>query len=132
MKIKNIFLTTVSKQQAKDTGMAVVLILLLIGVIQQDLLTIKIAIIALIFAMATPLVYKYVTPIWLGLSHLLGNVMSKILLTVIFCLIVFPVGFVRRLFGYDTLKLNEFKNGTESVMQIRDITFKKNDMYKPF
>ena len=132
MKIINVFSTTISKEQAKDTGMAVVLILLLIGVIHQDLVTIKIAIIALILAMATPLVYKYVAIVWLGLSHLLGSIVSKILLTLIFFFIVFPVGFIRKLLGYDTLKLKEFKKGTESVMQIRDITFTKNDIDKPY
>jgi hypothetical protein len=132
MKIKNIFSSQISKDQAKDTGMAIVLILLLIGVIQKDLLTIKIAIVALIFTMATPLIFKYVTPVWLSLSYLLGTIISKLLLAFIFYLIVFPVGFVRRLLGYDTLKLNKFKKGTESVMQVRNKTFTKNDIDKPF
>ena len=130
--MKNIFSTNISKEQAKDTGMAVVLIFLLIGVFRQDFDFIKIAIIALIFTMTIPLIYKYLAVIWLGLSHLLGIVISKIVLSLIFFLVVTPVALIRRLMGYDTLKLKQFKNGSGSVMHTRDITFTKNDIDKPF
>ena len=132
MKIKANFSTKISKQQARDTGMAIVLVLLLIGLFSEDLFPVKIAIVALIITMTIPLLYKYIAVIWFGLSHLLGTVVSKILLTIIFFLVVVPVGLIRRLFGYDTLKLKEFKKGTESVMQVRNILFSKNDIDKPF
>ena len=130
--MKNIFSTTISKQQAKDTGMAVVLILLLITVIRQDSGTLKLAIIALILAMTVPIVYKYPALIWLGLSQIFGTAVSRILLTLIFFMFVVPVGFFRRLLGYDSLKLRKFKRGTESVMQVREITFSKDDIERPF
>jgi uncharacterized membrane protein (UPF0182 family) len=132
MKIKDIFPTDISKHQAKDTGMAVVLILLLIGVIRQEFTIIKIAIFTLLLTMAFPLIYKYVAVLWLGTANFLGTIVSKIILSLIFFIVVLPVGFIRRLFGYDTLKLKEFKNGTDSVMQIRKITFTTDDINKPF
>ena len=130
--MKNIFSTTISKQQAKDTGMAIVLILLLITVIRQDPVTLKLAIIALILAMTVPLIYKYPALIWRGLSQLLGTIVSKILLTLIFFTFVVPVGFIRRLLGFDSLKLGKFKKGTDSVMHVREITFSKDDIERPF
>ena len=130
--MKNIFSTAITKNQARDTGMAVVLILLIVAVFSLEFIYVKIAILALILTMTIPLIYKYIAVIWFGLSHLLGTFVSKILLTVVFFLVVAPVGLIRRLLGYDSLKLKEFKKGTESVMQVRNITFTKNDIDKPF
>jgi len=130
--MKNIFSTAITKNQTRDTGMAVVLILLLVTVFSLEFIYAKIAILALILTMTIPLVYKYIAVIWFGLSHLLGTFVSKILLTVVFFLVVAPVGLIRKLFGYDSLKLKEFKKGTGSVMQVRNITFTKNDIDKPF
>jgi hypothetical protein len=132
MKMKNIFSTAISKNQARDTGMAIVLLLLLVAVFSLQFIYVKIAIIALIVTMTIPLVYKYIAVIWFGLSHLMGTFVSKILLSLVFFLVLTPVGLIRRLLGYDSLKLKEFKKGTESVMQVRDITFTINDIDKPF
>jgi hypothetical protein len=130
--MKKILSTDISKDQSRDTGMAVVLIFLLFGLFTHDFAFITIAIIALIFTMAFPLIFKYIAVIWLGFSHLLGTVVSKIVLTVIFFLVVMPVGMIRQIFGYDTLKLRQFKKGTDSVMIVRNTTFSSNDIEKPF
>ena len=131
--MKNSYLPSkISKEQAKDTGMAMVLILLLFGVILQNYIYVKLGILCLLIAMAVPLLFKYVAIFWFGLSHLLGTFSSKILLSIIFFLIVSPVGLIRRLLGYDTLKLRQFKAGTESVMVLRNHTFEKEDINKPY
>jgi len=128
----NFFPSEISKDQAKDTGMAVVLILLLIGVFLQNYIYVKIGILCLIITMAVPLFYKYLAFFWLGLSHFIGTFASKILLSAIFFLIVSPIGLIRRLLGYDSLKLRQFKAGTESVMVLRNHTFVKEDINKPY
>ena len=126
------FPTNISKKQATDTGMAMVLLLLLLGFILKNMLYFKIALPVLITNMIFPMIYKPLAIIWLGLSHLLGTVVSKILLTIIFFLIVTPVGVLRRLLGKDSLKLKQFKNSKNSVMEIRNITFGKSELEKPF
>jgi hypothetical protein len=131
--IKNThFSLKISKEQARDTGMAMVLILLLLGVFLQNYIFVKFGILCLIIAMAIPLLFKYVAIFWLGLSHFIGTFASRIFLSVIFFLIVTPVGLIRRLLGYDTMKLRQFKAGTESVMVLRNHTFKKEDINKPY
>jgi hypothetical protein len=122
----------ITKDKAKDTGMAMVLILLLLGVFLQNYLFVKFGILCLIIAMTIPFVYKYAAIFWFGLSHFIGTFASKLLLSVLFFLIVSPVGLIRRLLGYDTLKLRQFKAGTESVMVLRNHTFKKEDIIKPY
>lgn len=130
--MKKIFSRNISNNQTKDTGMAIVLILLLIGVFRQEFLFIKIAMMALILTMTIPRIFKYPAMIWLEFSHLLGTVVSKIVLTIIFFLVVMPVGVIRKLLGYDTLKLKQFKKSKDSVMQVRDATFSPEDINKPF
>ena len=132
MNMRKIFSTNISKNQARDTGMAMVLILLIIALFFLDFIFVKIALLVLVLTMTIPLIFKYIAVIWFGLSHLLGTVVSKILLTIIFFLVVTPVGLIRKVLGYDTLKLKEFKKGTESVMQTRNITFSKSNIDKPF
>ncbi|MBC8180880.1 hypothetical protein H8E88_07130 [candidate division KSB1 bacterium] len=124
----NIFNTKISKEQAKDTGMAMVLILLILGFLLKNTLFFKLAIPVLVLDMIFPMIYKPVAIIWLGFSHLLGTVVSKILLSIVFFLIVTTIGGIRRLFGIDSLKLKEFKKGTESVMKTRNITFTREQI----
>ena len=70
--------------------------------------------------------------VWLGLSHIIGTIVSKILLTVVFFVIVVPVATARRLMSKDTLQLRKFKKGTESVMKMRDHVFASVDIEKPY
>ncbi|MBN1165033.1 MAG: hypothetical protein JXB45_10680 [Candidatus Krumholzibacteriota bacterium] len=127
-----IFPRKINKSQAKDTGMAMVLICLLLGLFTGRDIFFRIGVAALVINMIFPLFYKYIAVVWLGLSHLLGLVVSKILLTVVFFVLVTPVGLLRRLFGFDSLKLKKFKKDDKSVMLSRKIVFQKSDLEKPF
>jgi hypothetical protein len=122
----------ISKDQAKDTGMAMVLICLILSFFLENDLYIKIALVALVINMVVPTFYKYPAFVWLGLSRLLGAVVSRILLTLIFFIIVTPVSLLRRIFGFDSLKLRKFKKGNDSVMIVRDVTFSSKDLKTPF
>jgi len=82
--------------------------------------------------MIVPRIYAPVAVLWFGLSQLLGAVMSKILLSILFFGLVTPIGVLRRLFGRDSLKLRAFKSGEESAMLVRNHRFVAQDMEKPF
>ena len=131
-KIGGYFPGTISKKQASDTGMAIVLILLLVGLFSQNIVYYKIAIPVLVINMIFPMFYYPFAIIWLGFSHLLGTVMSKIILTIIYIVVVVPVGIFRRLLGKDSLQLHEFKKGTNSVMKVRNYIFSSKDIEKPY
>ncbi|GAB4365353.1 MAG: hypothetical protein Kow0042_04560 [Calditrichia bacterium] len=124
--------TKISAGQARDTGMAFVLILLFLGLILHNYLFIKIAIAAQVMNMVFPKFYWPLAVFWLSFSQILGTVVSKIILTLVFFLIVTPVGLVRRLLGKDSLQLKKFKKGRESVMKVRNHTFSREDIEKPF
>src|SRR5262245_32563698 len=81
------------------------------------------ATVVLVVTMTVPLVFRPLSVVWFGLSHLLGAVMSKVLLAGVFYLIVTPIGVVRRLLGHDSLRLRAFKAGDASVMHSRQHVF---------
>lgn len=122
----------ITRTQAKDTAMAMVLILLLLGYFLENILYYKTAIPVLLLAMIIPNIFKSIAVIWLGLSHVLGTFVSKIVLSVVFFLLVTPVGLLRRLLGYDSLQLKKFKKGTESVLTVRNASFSPKEIERPF
>lgn len=128
----NYFKRTISNKQASDTGMAVVLILLLVAFFTKTTLCYKIAIPVLIVTMTYPMLFYPLAIIWLGFSELLGTVMSKIILTIVYVVLVVPVGLVRKLMGKDSLQLYQFKKGKNSVMKVRNYEFTSKDIEKPY
>jgi uncharacterized membrane protein len=127
-----IFLKHITKDQSKDTGMAMVLICLLFGYFSRKYHLISLAIILLIVNMIVPNVFQPLAKIWLGISQVLGTIMSKFLLTIIFFIVVTPAGMIRKVFGTDTLNLKKWKKDTHSVFTIRDHLFRPEDIDKPY
>ena len=126
------FPRTITKKQASDTGMAMVLILLLIGLLSGNTLYYKIAIPVLVMNMTVPMFFYPLAIVWLGFSQILGTVVSKIILTIVYIVMVIPLGLFRRLMGKDNLQLSKFKKDTGSVLKTRNFVFSSKDIEKPF
>ena len=109
-----------------------VLILLLVALAAKRNYVIYCAIGLLVLDMIRPQIFRPVAVIWFGLAELLGVVTSRVVLSIIFLVVITPVGLVRRLLGKDTLKLTSFKRGHESVMEERNHTFCADDIVKPY
>jgi multisubunit Na+/H+ antiporter MnhG subunit len=122
----------ITRDQAKDTGMAMVLICLLIGYFSHKPGFIGAAILLLLVAMTWPTLYKPAGKLWFGLSHVLGTVMSKIILSILFFLLVTPVGLMRRLSGHDSLQLRTWKQSRSSVFKVRNHVFTSQDIQHPY
>jgi hypothetical protein len=124
--------TNITRDQSKDTGMAMTLILLLLNrSLRQDAWLIG-AMAALVIDMTVPQVYRPLAVVWFGLSHLIGRLTSRIILSVVFFGVVMPVGLLRRFSGKDPLNLKAFKAGTDSVMKERNHRFVAADLEKPY
>jgi len=135
MKIKgsrSYFPTQISKKKVSDAGMAATLIMLLIGLFTNQLLFYKIAIPVLILNMTIPMIFYPFAVLWFGCSQLLGTIMSKLILTIIYVFMVIPVGITRRFLGKDALQLSEFKKGKNSVMKTRNYKFTATDIENPY
>ena len=126
------FTTKMTKDQCKDTGMAMALLLLLIFVKTRRNGWLYAALTAQVIDMVLPRVFAPVAVLWFGLAHILGTVMSRVLLSILFFGLVTPVGILRRLLGKDSLKLRAFKASGESAMLIRNHVFIAKDIEKPY
>jgi len=126
------FPNQISKNQAKDTGMAMVLIFLLVAWFGDNIKFVGVAIILLILNMITADIYVPAARIWLGISNIIGTFISKIILTAMFFLIVTPIGVIRRWMGADSMKTGLWKNGKDSVFSVRDHCFQPEDIEKPY
>jgi len=126
------FWLSATRAQARDTGMAMVLICLLVAKIGDKPKFISLAIIILLLDMIWPSFYKPFAKIWFGFSHILGTVMSKVILSLTFFLVLTPMGLLRKISGKDPMRINTWKNGSESVFRVRDHTFDAGDIEQPF
>jgi len=123
---------TSTPEQAKDTGMAMVLICLLLGYWGKFPKFLPVSLVLLILTMTWPKAFTPLAGLWFGLSHLLSSVVSRVILTVVFFLIVTPIGVIRRLFGADALQLKKWKQGKGSVFVVREGPVQGKDMANPY
>lgn len=112
--------------------MAMVLILLLLALGTKRNYLLFCAIGVLVLDMIRPQLFKPLAVVWFGLSHVLGIITSRIVLSILFFVVVTPIGVMRRLLGADTLKLKAFKRGNGSVMDKRNHKFCADDILKPY
>ena len=122
----------ITKDQSQDTGMAMVLLLLILFASRKREWLLFGALALHVLNMIVPRIYRPVAVVWLGLSELLGIVSSKVLLSIVFFGVVTPIGILRRLFGTDSLKLRAFKASQDSVMLERKHKFSGGDMERPY
>ncbi len=129
---KDMIARKISKKQSGDAGSAFVLILLIIGFFTENTLFYKLAIPALLINMIEPRFYYPFGLFWYSLSNILGFFVSRILMTVIYTVLVVPVGLLRRLFGKDSLNLGKFKKERSSILKKRNYTFTSKDILNPY
>ena len=130
--LKSLINVEINVDRARDTGMAVVLILLLLELFIGTGIYFKISIPVLILNMTVPQIFYPIAYIWFGFAQILGTIVSKILLFVVFSIIVLPVALLRRFLGKDTLLLKKWNTNSDSVFKTRDHLFSSSDIEKPY
>jgi len=123
----------VTLEQAKDTGMALVLICLIGSLFAPGRFWVPGAIAALVVTMTWPALFKSAARVWFGFSHAVGTVVSTILLSILFFALVTPLGLIRRLMGADPLQLKKWGGGkSESAFVDRTHAYSPKDLEKPY
>jgi polyferredoxin len=131
-KIKKIIPKNITEQQKKDTGLALTLLFLIIGLFTNNILFFKMTIPIILITMLIPsLLYPFAI-FWFGLANFLGFFVSKIVLSIIFIILIVPLGLIRRLFGKDSLQLKQFKVSKKSILINKNHTYTRKDILKPF
>ena len=118
--------------QAKDTGLAIVLLLLLIAYFWKAPGLLPPAIGVLAVDMVWPRLFAPAARVWFGLGHAMGAVSSTILLSLVFALVTTPVGRLRRLLGADSMRIKRWGRAGGSVFVNRDKPFVAGDLEHPY
>ena len=122
----------VSNKECADTSMAMTLISLLVILFTKSLTLLPLPIGLLLLGMVWPRAYSLLARLWLGISLLLGSIMSRVVLSIIFMVIVTPIALVMRLFGHDPMRRKAWKKGTESTFVSRGDLVEAKDLEHPF
>jgi hypothetical protein len=129
---KEFEMAIISNKQAIDSGMALVLMAILLFLFFGERAFLYAAIVFHALNMTVPKIFKPFAKLWFGLSHWLGVIVSTILLATVFYGVITPIGFISRLAGHDPLRLKQFKNGMGSVFVERKMQYTKDDLAKPY
>lgn len=130
--LKKLFPTIIDRSKARDTGLAMVLICMILGLWLGESVYFKLAIVLLVLTMIAPGIFKLLGYVWFGLAHVLGTIMSKVILFIVYVVIVSPVGMVRKASGKDPMKLKEWKKSGKSAFTIREHLYTAEDIEKPY
>jgi uncharacterized membrane protein len=125
-------LLSATPDQARDTGLALTLLCLLIVHFGHYYKLVPLAMVFLVITMVWPRAFQPLAGLWFGLAHVLGTVMSNVILTVLFFILVTPIGLIRRAFGADSLQLKQWKKGEDSVFAVRADLVQKKDLQAPY
>jgi polyferredoxin len=125
-------LLAATPEQSRDTGLALTLLFLIIVYVWQAYRLVPLAMALLVVTMVWPRAFQPLAGLWFGLTHLLGTVMSTVILTVLFFGLVTPIGLIRRVFGADALQLKKWKKDQDSVFAVRAELVKKQDLQAPY
>ncbi|KAF0155074.1 MAG: membrane protein [Syntrophaceae bacterium] len=116
----------------KDTGLVIVLILLLAAYWTGKSFFLPLSIAILLVVMTVPVILKPLAFVWYHFSMGLGKITNRIILTVVFVGLLIPVGVIRRCLGFDPMKRKAWKNGRNSVFTERNHIFTADDFNRPY
>lgn len=122
----------VTKKQNVDLGIVLTLVLLVAGLIFDIYLLFKIAVGTLLIAALLPVLYTPLSWGWFKFSTWIERIFSTVILSLIFYLVVTPVGLLRRLFAKDSMHLDDFGKDKKSVFVEKDKSYGKNDIEHQF
>lgn len=137
-----IIVKTSNLDMQKDTGMAMVLIALAVFLFTGSITWVWLGLILLLINMTFPKFYFLPSLLWFSLSNLLGFISSKLILSLVFFLVVTPIGMIRRLLAYskrnsannsfDSMRVYSWRNSTQSNFKIKEKQYTSKDLENPF
>jgi len=126
------FLAGISVKQCTEFGMVAILVLLAFAIYRKDNNLVIAAFMLTLATIIAPILFFPFAAFWFALSEIVRRISTTLLLGIVFFVIVVPVGLIRKIAGFDNLKLKEFKKGRQSVMIVRDHTFTSEDLTNTF
>lgn len=121
-----------TRKENTGAGMALVLIMLLLGIFTQFKVFLTLAAILLVINMLNSKAFYPFAILWYSLSNILGRIVSSILLTAVYFTVLMPVAMIQKLAGKDKLYIKQFKKTSESAFITRNHLYKKSDLENPY
>ncbi len=131
MKIADLF-KGATKEQAKDFGMVLALACIIAFLYTGGRRALYCAVAVLLIDVIYPAIYRVFASAWFNLSRILGNLVSKLILSLVFVIMVIPLGVLRRFLGFDSLNLKKWKKDSTSVFRVRDHAYGPEDLDRPY
>lgn len=121
---------SISKHQCRDFAIVAALVTAIIAATTDSHRALLTTIILLLLAALVPKIYHPMAWVWFKMARILEKGASAILLTVVYYLVVCPVGIVRRLSGKASTRIKQ--DSTESYFHAEDKTYSSEDLTKQF
>lgn len=125
-------ITHISRQQCMESGQVAAAAMLAVSLYYRDFRLVAVALLLLLITLLAPRLLYPLAVVWFGLAKVLGEINVRILLTLVFIVVVIPVGMWRKWMRKDTLQLRRFKKDKGSVMDIRNHVYTKEDLQHTF
>ena len=130
---KRLTMSGLSQKELTDSGMAFVLLFLLLHwFLPQGRTFPFVAIVVLVVTMASPRLLRPFAFAWLKFSELLGSVRSRLLLAAVHFGVVVPVGLIAQVLRDDPMRRKAFKRREGSLFIERRHRFTADDLKNPF
>lgn len=129
--IKKLFIG-ITKKQCMEFGLVTILAASFLAIYLKQNHYVVYAFFLTLVTLTIPIIFYPFGAVWFWLSRVLGVISSRVLLTVVFFIVVTPVGLVRRLLKKDNLKTDQFKKSAKSVMEDRNHLYTAGDFTNTF
>jgi multisubunit Na+/H+ antiporter MnhG subunit len=124
--------TKINRIKTIETGLLAAAVVLYMAWRSQNWELVSLALLLLMLSLIVPIVFYPLAKIWFGLGLLLGLISTKILLSLLFFIIVTPIGVFRKLSKKDVMSLKLFKNNASSTLLTRNHHFTAEDLKNQF
>jgi uncharacterized membrane protein len=126
------YIIGITKKQSVEFGLVTILVSNFLAIYFKQGYFVIAAFFLTLITLIVPIVFYPFAAVWFWLSKILSAIGSRIILTTVFFIVVTPVGIIRRLLNRDSLKINQFKKSTKSVMTDRDHLYTAGDFTDTF
>lgn len=118
--------------QVYGSGLALILIFILLFMILEVSIFLHIGVALMVALLIWPKPFRYFGILWFAWGDVLGYVVSRIILTLIYFVVVIPVGLIIRKKIRFNMQISQFRKNNGSVFRTREYLFSEKDFSKPF
>ncbi len=119
-------------EKDKDVGLVMTSVLLVLSLRSTHEFTVMAALFTALLSVLLPAALRPVSFVWYRFSVALGSVMSRVVLTLVFFLVITPVGWIKNVFSGKRMLSERWKKDDHSLFTVRDKLFSAEDISHPF